>query len=102
MHGVQSKFKEHVIHGVTTNCSLVLRQIFINSFEYFKPFVNLVHKNIYISGDIELNPGPVFCNSVQNNSPTKLSSNVILEQSLRSYQLKYLYSLALHIRVNNN
>jgi hypothetical protein len=37
-----------------------------------------------VSGDIELNPGPVllyFCviNSVQNNSPTKLSSNVVLE-----------------------
>jgi hypothetical protein len=35
------------------------------------------------SGDIKLSPGPAFlCNSVQNNSPTKLLSNVVLEQRL--------------------
>jgi hypothetical protein len=28
------------------------------------------HKKIMFSGDIELTPGSVFCNSVQNNSPT--------------------------------
>ena len=48
------------------------------------------------SGDIELNPGPTpvlyFCNSVQNNSPTKLSSNVVLEAKVKmlSVNLKYL------------
>jgi hypothetical protein len=49
--------------------------------------------DVQFSGDIELNPGPVFLyDSVQNNSPTiKLSSNVVLEQMLRCYQLKYLY-----------
>jgi hypothetical protein len=39
------------------------------------------------SGDIELNPGPTpvlyLCNSVQNNSPTKLSSNVVLEAKVK-------------------
>jgi hypothetical protein len=38
--------------------------------------------------------------SVQNNSPTKLSSNVVLEQRLRCYQLKYLYILLLYIYSN--
>ena len=58
------------------------------------------------SGDIELNPGPMpvlyFCNSVQNNSPTKLSSNVVLEAKVKmlSVNLKYLYQyiLILHIK----
>jgi hypothetical protein len=36
-----------------------------------------------LSGDIELNPGPV-----QNNSPTRLSSNVVLQQRLRRFQLR--------------
>ena len=36
-----------------------------------------------LSGDIELNPGPV-----QNNSPTRLSSNVVLQQRLRCFQLR--------------
>jgi hypothetical protein len=58
------------------------------------------------SGDIELNPSPTpvlyFCNSVQNNSPTKLSSNVVLEAKVKmlSVNLKYLYQyiLILHIK----
>jgi hypothetical protein len=36
----------------------------------------------------------------QHNSPTKPSSNLVLEQRLRCYQLKYLYILVLHIWVN--
>jgi hypothetical protein len=36
-----------------------------------------------LSGDIELNPGPV-----QNNSPTRLSANVVLQQRLRRFQLR--------------
>jgi hypothetical protein len=45
------------------------------------------------SGDIEFNPGPVFLysNFVQTsrkNNQTKLSSNVVLEQGLKCYQLK--------------
>ena len=36
-----------------------------------------------MSGDIELNPGPV-----QNNSENKLPSNVVLEQRLKCFQLK--------------
>jgi hypothetical protein len=91
------------------------QHIFINSFGYFKQCVNLVHKNMYmakeslcnmlnsqntagtianeqyhisqrtlmLSGDIELNPGPI-----QNNSPTRLSSNVVLQQRLRRFQLR--------------
>ena len=40
--------------------------------------------NYYLSGDIELNPGPV-----QNtNSVTRLQSNVVLEQRLRHDQLR--------------
>jgi hypothetical protein len=35
-----------------------------------------------LSGDIELNPGPV-----QNNCPTRMSSNVVLQQRLRRFQL---------------
>ena len=90
---------------------LHMQHIFINSFGYFKPCVNLVHRNIgasenncscnqsicidvsqydisqnklILSGDIELNPGPV-----QNtNSVTRLPSNAVLEQRLRHYQLR--------------
>ena len=47
-------------------------------------FVNeQCHKKLMFSGDIELNPGPVL-------------------NSVRCYQLKYLYILVLHIRVYNN
>ena len=92
-----------------------IQHIFMNSFGYFKPCVNLVPKNMYtakqslcnmlnsqniagnfaneqyhisqralmLSGDIEINPGPV-----QNNSPTRLSSNVVLQQRLRRFQLR--------------
>jgi hypothetical protein len=96
-----------------------MQHIFINSFAYFKPSINLVQKSIktekhhscnilnhqwihipgnynvgnqqyhisqrklMLSGDIELNPGPV-----QNNIPTRLSSNVGLEQRLKCFQLK--------------
>ena len=47
------------------------------------------------SGDIELNLVRYFCNSVQNNSPTKLISSVVLEQRLIRclYQLKSLYTI---------
>jgi hypothetical protein len=51
---------------------------------------------LMFSWDIELNPGPTpilyFCNSVQNNSPTKLSLNVVLEAKVKmlSVNLKYL------------
>ena len=38
---------------------------------------------LMLSGDIELNPGPV-----QNNSPTRLSSNIVLQQRLRRFQLR--------------
>ena len=90
---------------------LHMQHIFINSFGYFKPCVNLVHRNIgasenncscnqsicidvsqydisqnklILSGDIELNPGPV-----QNtNSVTRLPSNAVLGQRLRHYQLR--------------
>ena len=90
-----------------------IQHIFINSFGYFKPCVNINMKNtakqslcnmfnsqniagnianeqyhisqraLMLSGDIELNPGPV-----QNNSPTRLSSNVVLQQRLRCFQLR--------------
>ena len=44
-------------------------------------------RKLMFSGDIELNTGhtPVlyFCNSVQNNSPTKLSLNVVLEAKVK-------------------
>jgi hypothetical protein len=36
-----------------------------------------------LSGDIEINPGPV-----QNNIPTRLSSNIALQQRLRCFQLR--------------
>jgi hypothetical protein len=51
--------------------------------------------------DIKFNPILVlyFYNSVQNISSPKLLSNVVLEQRLRCYQLKYLHILVLHIRV---
>ena len=54
-------------------------------------------RKLMFSGDIELNTGhtPVlyFCNSVQNNSPTKLSLNVVLEAKVKmlSVNLKYLH-----------
>ena len=88
-----------------------MQYIFIKSFGYFKPCINLVCRNItserncscdqsihigvvnqydisqnklLLSGDIELNPGPV-----QNtNSVTRLPSNAVLEQRLRHYQLR--------------
>ena len=89
---------------------LHMQHIFINSFGYVKPCINLVCRNIVsrhscscnqsiwidvisqydisenkllLSGDIELNPGPVQ----STNSVTKLS-NVVLEQRLRHYQLR--------------
>jgi hypothetical protein len=40
------------------------------------------------SGDIELNSGPT--NSAQNNSPTKLSSNVVLEAKVKMLSVKIL------------
>jgi hypothetical protein len=55
------------------------------------------------SGDIELSPDPAFlCNSVQNNSPTKQLSNVVLEQRLRCYLVvnKILVHFGLHIDLN--
>jgi hypothetical protein len=46
------------------------------------------------SGDIELTPGPTpvlyFCNTAQNNSPTKLSSNVVLEAKVKMLSVKIL------------
>ena len=89
-----------------------IQHIFINSFGYFKPCVNInmttakqslcnvfysqniagnianeqyhiSQRALMLSGDIELNPGPV-----QNNSPTRLSSNVVLQQRLRRFQLR--------------
>ena len=86
--------------------------IFIHSFGYFKPCVNInmntakqslcnmfysqniagnisneqyhiSQRALMLSGDIELNPGPV-----QNNSPTRLSSSVVLQQRLRRFQLR--------------
>ena len=60
------------------------------------------------SGDIELNPGPApvlyFCiDSVQNDSPTKLSSNVVLEAKVKmlSVNLKYLYQYILVLHINS-
>ena len=89
-----------------------IQHIFINSFGYFKPCVNINIKTakqslcnmfysqniagnianeqyhisqraLMLSGDIELNPGPV-----QYNSPTRLSSSVVLQQRLRRFQLR--------------
>ena len=44
---------------------------------------HISQRTLMLSGDIELNPGPV-----QNNSPTRLSSNVVLQQRLRRFQLR--------------
>ena len=44
-------------------------------------------KNILLSGDIELNPGPI-----QNNSnEVRLPSQILLEQRLRLFQLRQFY-----------
>ena len=111
LNKIASNFKQFCFQFVQS------QHIFIHSFGYFKPCVNLVHKNMYtakqslcnmlmlnsqniagnianeqyhisqrtlmLSGYIELNPGPV-----QNNSPTRLSSNVVLQQRLRRFQLR--------------
>ena len=82
--------------------------VFRNSLEYLYTFVNLVCKcytlnsiniagniiisneqrhlslrKLLLSGDIELNPGPI-----QNSGLTTLSTNVLLEQRLEHFQLK--------------
>ena len=41
-------------------------------------------------GEWVLNVIAHFCNSVQNNSATKLSSNVVLEQRLKMLSVKIL------------
>jgi hypothetical protein len=44
---------------------------------------HISQRALMLSGDFEINPGPV-----QNNSPTRLSSNVVLQQRLRRFQLR--------------
>ena len=44
---------------------------------------HISQRALMLSGDIELNPG-----HIQNNSPTRLSSNVVLQQRLRRFPLR--------------
>ena len=113
---LKSAPKSSILNKLASNYKLCcfkflhMQHIFINSFGYVKPCINLVCRNIVsqhncscnqsiwidvisqydisenkllLSGDIELNPGPVQ----STNSVTK-PSNVVLEQRLRHYQLR--------------
>ena len=75
-------------HVSTETCTA--KQSFCNMLYSQNIAGNIANEQYYISqralmlsGDIELNPGPI-----QNNSPTRLSSNVVLQQRIRRFQLR--------------
>jgi hypothetical protein len=65
--------------------SILNSQYIAGNYNYTSQQYHISQKKLLLSGDIELNPGPV-----QNNSLTQLPSNIVLQQRLRRFQLRPL------------